>query len=70
MSLTKFIQSATIVLAVLVPVTMAMALGDGMPESPAPEEYSPLWGPLAFTALFLVAVGVLGFKGARRTHLN
>jgi hypothetical protein len=65
------IQAAAGLLAVLIPVASALAGGDGMPEAPRTDEYTPdAVYVVLYSIIFAVAIVVLGFKGSRRTRMN
>ena len=68
---TKMIRYALILAAAVMPAVAALAGGEGRAgESPRPESFSPNWSGLMFTVLFLLCIALVGFKSAKRTHLD
>lgn len=58
-------------LTILISAGLAQAGGDGMPESPRPEDGAMpnLW-PVVYSLVFLGVLLVIAFKNSHRTHLD
>jgi len=70
MRATKLTKLASAVGLVLPVLFAALAIGaEDIYDAPAMEPAKP-WFPIIYTIVFLVALMVVAFKNARRTHLD